>query len=234
MIKTMINTFYKKHNTRHNARRKIHQTVAGGFTLIEIMVSVSLFLVVMVVSLAAVVAIVDGNKKTQAIISVSNNLNYTIESMIRDIKTGYIYVCGDPALPLNKTTTYTPCDTAQQSKITFISRITGQDLTVQYEFKETSDGRGYIEKLFCPSSVILLSGVSGCDAAVYNSGVGVAITSPDIDIDTGVSGFYVKPGLRGVEQPGVFITLKGTAAINRTTSSDFSVQTFVSQRLLNI
>jgi hypothetical protein len=37
-----------------------------------------------------------------------------------------------------------------------------------------------------------------------------------------------------VGQPSVFISIKGTAAVNKTTVSDFSMQTFVSQRVLNI
>jgi hypothetical protein len=35
-------------------------------------------------------------------------------------------------------------------------------------------------------------------------------------------------------QPNVFLIIKGTATINPTQSSDFTIQTFISQRNLNL
>jgi prepilin-type N-terminal cleavage/methylation domain-containing protein len=62
-----------------------------GFTLIELMVSVTLFAVVMVISMGAILTIVDGNKKNQTMQVAINNLNFAVESMTRSIKTGYNY-----------------------------------------------------------------------------------------------------------------------------------------------
>lgn len=66
-----------------------------GFTLIEIMVAVSIFSIVMMVSIGAVLAIVAANKKAESLSSVINNLNFALESMNRDLRTGFDYICID-------------------------------------------------------------------------------------------------------------------------------------------
>ena len=78
---------------RDNKINNITYRKERGFTLIEVMVSVSLFAMVMTLSLGAILSIIDGNKKAQAINAVANNLNFAVESMVRDIKTGYAYTC---------------------------------------------------------------------------------------------------------------------------------------------
>jgi prepilin-type N-terminal cleavage/methylation domain-containing protein len=67
-----------------------------GFTLIELMVAVTIFSIVMVISMGAILTVVDGNKKNQTMQVAINNLNFAVESMTRSIKTGYDYsVAGD-------------------------------------------------------------------------------------------------------------------------------------------
>lgn len=63
----------------------------NGFTLIEIMVASSIFIIVMVIAVGAILALVNGNRKAQALSSVVSNLNISLESMIRDIRTGTDY-----------------------------------------------------------------------------------------------------------------------------------------------
>lgn len=64
-----------------------------GFTLVEIMVSLGIFSLVMLVSMGAILAIVGANKKAQALHNIINNLNLAIETMVRDLRTGYDYNC---------------------------------------------------------------------------------------------------------------------------------------------
>lgn len=233
-----MKTFFHIRKQKH-----FHRSRSGAFTLIEMMVSVSIFLIVMVISLGAVLAIVDGNKKVQAINSVSNNLNSAIESMVRDIKTGYAYSCGNnlpvpisslenPPYSTNSTGPYA-CDQDAEDindEIAFISTISGGKRSVKYGLVRDADGRGRIVKTFCSAAKLT------CPDSEY---VPIDITSPDIDIEslefrirrprTASAGDIEDRG-----QPSVFILLKGTAYVNKTTSSDFSMQTFVSQRVLNI
>lgn len=66
-----------------------------GFTLIEIIVSVGIFVVVMLIAVGAVLNAVDANRKAQNINVVVNNLNLAVESMVRDLRTGSDYLsCG--------------------------------------------------------------------------------------------------------------------------------------------
>lgn len=62
-----------------------------GFTLIEIVVASAIFVIVMVVAVGAVLSAVDANRKAQTLSSITNNLSFAIESMIRDMRTGKDY-----------------------------------------------------------------------------------------------------------------------------------------------
>lgn len=59
-----------------------------AFTLIELMVSVALFSIVVMISMTAILSVVDSTKKAQSMKSVMNNLNFALETMTRSIKTG--------------------------------------------------------------------------------------------------------------------------------------------------
>lgn len=58
-----------------------------GFTLIEMLVSLTLFSVVVVITIGSIFTIIDSNRKSQSLSLVMNDLNFAIESMTRDIKT---------------------------------------------------------------------------------------------------------------------------------------------------
>lgn len=64
-----------------------------GFTLIEIIVSVGLFSVVMLVASSAYLSIITLDKEGRATNELVANLHFTIESMVRNIRTGVSYSC---------------------------------------------------------------------------------------------------------------------------------------------
>lgn len=72
-------------------RIQIRKTHTRGFTLIELMVSVSIFVVVLLLTVGAVISILDSNRKAQSISSVMDNLNGALENMTRTIKTNTGY-----------------------------------------------------------------------------------------------------------------------------------------------
>lgn len=100
-----------------------------GFTLIEIIVSVAIFVIVMTIAIGAVLSAVDANRKAQSINVVINNLNLAVESMVRDLRTGkdYSYPSG--------------CG-GQGTCISFEDR---SERDIEYHFVEAS-GSGYIVK----------------------------------------------------------------------------------------
>ena len=73
---------------------KILCNMTKGFTLIEMMTAVSIFLVVMTMSMGSILGVFDANRKSQALRIVMNNLNLAVESMAREIRFGTNYHCG--------------------------------------------------------------------------------------------------------------------------------------------
>ena len=62
-----------------------------GFTLVEMLVAISTFMVVMLVAAGSLVSIIDGSNKAQSLKSAINNLNFALESMGKNIRVGTGY-----------------------------------------------------------------------------------------------------------------------------------------------
>lgn len=82
-----------KYNIVHKKYR-IKKKSAAGFTLVEVVVSIALFSIVMVVCVAALLALVNANRKAQALQSVMNNLNIALDDMARNVRMGTHFFCG--------------------------------------------------------------------------------------------------------------------------------------------
>src|ERR1035437_4002808 len=66
---------------------------SSGFTLIEMLVSISIFMVVAVVAVTALLKIVDANRKSQTLQDAINNINFAMDSITREIRVGNMYTC---------------------------------------------------------------------------------------------------------------------------------------------
>ena len=73
--------------------RRINTSYIGGFTLIEMMVSLAIFAVVAVVAAAALLKIMNANKQAQSIQAAMTNINFALDSMTRDLRVGSKYYC---------------------------------------------------------------------------------------------------------------------------------------------
>lgn len=224
--------------TRHKTQHNIGYT-KKGFTLIEALVSLGLFSIVVVAASGVILSVISSNKKNQAISSVVNNLNYSIESMVRDIKTGYGYQCdftydssimssflleNYKLLPENCNST-TPID-----NITLVSTITGKEQIVRYELAGTGDD-SYIKKTLYTQddlgTTISLASYPLTDANnIKINSLGFTVSTPVPLIPTPIGGI-----ISG--QPSVFLVLTGETKINQINVSDFFIQTYISQRLPN-
>lgn len=65
-----------------------------GFTLLEMLISISLFTVVTSIAFTALFSVIDANNKAKTINTVVNNLSTVMESMTREIRVGTDYTCG--------------------------------------------------------------------------------------------------------------------------------------------
>ncbi|MDR3571014.1 MAG: prepilin-type N-terminal cleavage/methylation domain-containing protein [Candidatus Pacebacteria bacterium] len=191
---------------------------ARGFTLIEMIVSVALFSVVMLVAGATLLSLVYANRKAQALQSVINNLNVSLDGMVRDIREGQNYRCG------GETSSYGDC-TSGASVIYFApfgspnpSGDQAQD-DIAYAFDQSGQ--------YCGTNRI-------CEND-YGKGW-VPITSKEVKIQSLT--FYVvgtKPASQGgTQQPKVIFVLKGQAGIQQSTISTFDIQATAVQRVLNL
>ena len=174
----------------------------NGFTLIELMVAVSVFVVVMFISGGAILRVLDANQKSKTLRSVMDNLNVTLESMTRTIRFGTNYHCGPIAVPPQPP----PLDCSGGSNALTVRDVyTG--LPVTYS----------------------LSG--GCIARSINGAANQCLTSPDVNITNmtfRVSGSAPYPDLF---QPLVVIVIGGTVTGSKPgTQSSFSLETTASQR----
>lgn len=84
-------------DTTDNSRNSSSRAV--GFSLVELIVSIGIFTVVAVAATAALLSVMDANQRTQALTETNNNLNFVLQSMVREIRNGFNYSCGATGNP---------------------------------------------------------------------------------------------------------------------------------------
>lgn len=189
----------------HNIQR--HER---GFTLVEMIVAVTLFAIIMLVAIGALLSLVDANRKARTLESVMNNLNISLDSMVRAIRMGTTYNCGASLIPSQ---TGADCATGDDyfSFAPYGSDSTQQNERAVYYFQ---DGRLY--------------------RSLAGGSAPLAITAPEIEIED--LNFYVigtQPG--DIVQPKVVVVIKGTAGgEDEKIRSTFYIQATAVQRSLDI
>jgi prepilin-type N-terminal cleavage/methylation domain-containing protein len=197
-----------------------------AFTLIEMMVAMSIFTIVMLIGIGALLSLVQTNKRAQAIHSVMSSLNAAVESMARSVRVGSVYHCEQNATPLPSSAVFAaPLDCWNTGGVLLAvepsngDKGNDNDQTV-YRLNGTK-----IERSLC-------SGVNQTCGNGTKNGAWVALTSPEVTIDS--FRMYVKGALSGDGiQPRVLITIKGTAKAPHGDTS-FLLQTTVVQRLIDL
>jgi prepilin-type N-terminal cleavage/methylation domain-containing protein len=187
-----------------------------GFTLVEMIVAVALFAIVMLVCVGALLALVGANRKVHALESVMDNLNVTLDGMVRDIRMGSTFD-GSGACTGN---TGGPKDCTSGG--------------TQFSYEPYGNG-----PLGQPTVYRLNTTTSRIERS-KGGGPFVAITSPQITINSMT--FYVVGSSRGctvtpcdLVQPKVVMVLKGTAPVlNSQGKTTFHIQVTAVQRLLDL
>ena len=182
-----------------------------GFTLIEMLVAMTLFSFVVTVALGALFMILKANEKTKVIKLVVNNLNMALEGMSREIRVGYNY-----DKDRNNCDSGTGCD-----NFTFKTKDKCDAL---FRLK-TTDGKGRIYKKIKKKK----SGDTGTNCTGGDN-TEIPITSSDVDIKQLV--FRTFGVGSGNGQPRVLMTIQGK--IHRPNlDEEFNIQTTVSQRKID-
>lgn len=186
-----------------------------GFTLVEMIVAVGLFAVVMIVSVGALLALVGANRKAQALQSVMNNLDVTLDGMARGIRMGTTF---DGSL-------------ACSSNNGGPKDCTGGGSTFSFE--------PYGQTPSDPPWIYTYNSATKSISKTVN-GTAIGITAPEISIDSMT--FYVVGTNRGCTvtpcdtvQPKVVIVVSGTAPVLQTkTRTTFHIQVTAVQRVLDL
>jgi prepilin-type N-terminal cleavage/methylation domain-containing protein len=74
-------------------RKKINN-LERGFSLVELMVAMSIFILVLLISSGSILNIFNANQKSKSLRSIMDNLNTTVEAMTRTIRFSTNYHCG--------------------------------------------------------------------------------------------------------------------------------------------
>lgn len=173
-----------------------------GFTLVEIVVSLAIFSVVSLVAVGSLLKIVDVNKRAQSLKTAVNNVNFTMESMVRDMRVGFDYRC-DINFDYGK-------DCNDQGVIVFNTAYSGSAPSAAVAYRLSA---GVIQRAdFNPTT----------GSVTY-----IPVTATNVTItDFKVSVFNTNTGI-----PYAQIYMAGKAGTIEKTTSSFEIMTTVSQRL---
>jgi prepilin-type N-terminal cleavage/methylation domain-containing protein len=194
-----------------SSNKKIFNT--KGFTLVELIVSLALFTVVTLVAIGALLSIVGVNRKTQSAKSVINNLNLAVESISKSMRVGSSYHCEQVVGTFVPLDLDTPEDCPSGGNLIAFEGASG----------DRTDSTDQI--------VYRLNGTQ-VEKSINGGASFLGVTAPEVDVTEGVGlRFYVlgtsnSDGL----QPRVIITLRGLVDFGNNASTDFNLQTSVSQR----
>jgi len=181
-----------------------------GFTLVELLVALTLFTFVVLAAVASLYSVNDASRKVTAMRGVLDNLNFAMESMSRTIRTSTTIVCGGTTKPVGATNNC-PFPTGPLSNRISVKSTLGVKADVEYRLNTTTH---QVEKRVNEGS---------------GYGNWIAITSPEINVQT--LNFYVKGADTGdLFQPSVIIMIQGIATANTGDSAPFAVHTLISQR----
>jgi prepilin-type N-terminal cleavage/methylation domain-containing protein len=177
-----------------------------GFTLIELMVSVSIFLIIMTISMGALLGVFAANRKFEALKTVMDNLNLSVESMSREMRFGKNYHCIPPSDELSLTVPENCPGGA--SGVSFLA----EDGVTQIVYKQNG---------------------TEIDKSTDGGATFIPVTAPEITI-TSLT-FYVLGAVPSdTLQPKTLIKISGFAGTTVAARTTFTLQTLVSQRTLDI
>lgn len=93
-MRTVKSLSNKMSKPRHLNKKGLPRAQSRGFTLIELMTALTIFTVVMTISIGSILGIFDANRKSRSMKTVMNNLNLAMESMSKEMRYGRNYHCG--------------------------------------------------------------------------------------------------------------------------------------------
>lgn len=191
--------------------QKINKTKnkEGGFTLVELMVATTIFVVIVISSIGSLLVLLGASKDSRGLRFAMDNVNFAMESMTRSIRMGVNYYCN--AETPDDPDAYLDCP-GGGTIISFVPKANTSTDRVTYKLVERNG----------PEDLT----IRRCTGITESSCVD--IVSSDVNIN--VLRFYVT-GADPLDpfQAKVYILLKGTIDV-KGKKSPFMIQTLASQR----
>lgn len=194
-----------------------------GFSLIEVLVSLSIFTVVVTISVGVLMVLINANSRSQNVHSVMNNVSFALDSITREIRTGSDYFCSSAsALPVSGETTRN-CESGGAA-LSFNEggrSLTGNASSPRIAVRLAN---GMIERRL---------GNGDGDADPNEDSDWIPLTAPDITITDLL--FYVSGATPSdTQSPTVTIYVEGVSGADEEDKGVFHIQTTVVQQLLDI
>jgi prepilin-type N-terminal cleavage/methylation domain-containing protein len=202
-----------------------------GFTLIEMIVSLGIFAVVAVIAAGALLKVLDANRKSINLKNATNNLNFALESMSREMRVGGNYYCdgssnaGSGSISSGAKLTPNSCEVSNgpwllafdSSKISG-TRSDGSNCHLKYAYRFN---------IVSPQQATLQKGKeTSCDAGIPSSSFS-DVTSSIIKFTSYILTVDNTPK----KQPYIFLFFKGSTGLKEKDKVDFAIQTSISQRI---
>jgi len=201
-----------------------------GFTMIEMMIATALFAIVMIIGTGAVINVNSTHKKTQTLRAVIDNLHFVTEDMARNMRIGANYRC--PAGFLftayeSGNLTQAPISGGDPQDCSFSPSSSNLTLAfdpVGADFSDTSN---------TSDQVVFAIDNNGVFKSIDGGANFLKVTPSGLTMDTTKSGFFVTgSGVDGI-QPRVTVRFAGEVEYRPGITSDFNLQTTVTQRTLD-
>lgn len=192
----------------------------GGFTLIEMLVSISIFVLVAFTITSTLIAVSEANRKAQELKQIMDNLNFSVQGMVLRMREGSDYTCANTnAIPDNPEDGGKECGGDGKGNAIVFYDPTPADsnnpngVAVKY----------YLDTFDKPSGetggIVKVEGIN-------NSNESFNITSEEVDIK--LMTFQVGGiGNSTTDRPYVIIEIVGEARLRSGESTSFTLRTFV-------
>src|SRR4051812_31822629 len=174
-----------------------YKELQKGFTLIELMVSLTLFVIVVLAAVSSLYSVNNASRKVSAMRNVLDNLNFALESMSRTVRTGSVPVCGG-RYAVGSSTHNCRFGIDSPSTLLMVHSTLGKERDLEFRLGTNSNGGGEIEK--CVN-----------DSGIWQACV--ALTSPEINVQT--LSFYVDGAdANDSIQPNIIMFVQGVATVS--------------------
>lgn len=198
------------------------ESKTNGFTIIEVMISVALFIIVVMAGMGALLNANAVHQKSQNMRSIMDNLSFITEEMSRNIRTGYDYHCIDNSYTLdldNIPTDPLSCAVSAGTygwALSFKSPDTSGNVNQWLYYFDNDTGNLY---------------------KIVNNGPKIQLNPDEVKFNLGYASRFSVNGAEPGDDKQPFVIIKLSGLITSTkdgVTSPFSLQTAVSQRLVDM